>query len=55
MANFVSAGNAPGQPAGIFLIQVQVPEGISGANVPVSVTIGSGVSQSGVTMAIAGQ
>jgi uncharacterized protein (TIGR03437 family) len=52
-AMVVSATSAPGQPAGVFLIQVQVPGGIPpGSVVPVSVTIGSATSQTGVTMVI---
>jgi uncharacterized protein (TIGR03437 family) len=52
-ATVMSSGSAPGQPAGIFLIQVQVPDGVSGPAVPVSVMIGDQTSQSGVTMAVA--
>jgi uncharacterized protein (TIGR03437 family) len=51
-ATVISAGSAPEQPAGIFLIQVQVPAGTPGSAVPVSVTIGNATSQAGVTMAI---
>ncbi|HEY3742598.1 MAG TPA: putative Ig domain-containing protein [Bryobacteraceae bacterium] len=53
-ATLVSATSAPGQPAGVFLIQVQVPGDIQpGSTVPVSVTIGSATSQAGVTMVVA--
>ena len=53
-AEVVSATSAPGQPAGVFLIKVKVPDGAPSASVvPVSVSIGSAASQAGVTMAIA--
>jgi uncharacterized protein (TIGR03437 family) len=53
-AEVVSAGSAPGQPAGVFLVKVRVPDDAPrGAVVPVSVTVGSASTQSGVTMVIA--
>ena len=53
-ADVVSATSAPGQPAGVFLIKVRVPDDAPrGAVVPVAITIGSMSSQTGVTMVIA--
>ena len=53
-ADIISATSAPGQPAGVFLIKVKVPDDAPrGMVVPVSVTIGTASSQSGVTMVIA--
>ena len=52
-AEVVSATSAPGQPAGVFIIKVKVPDDVPrGAVVPVSVSVGSASSQSGVTMVI---
>jgi uncharacterized protein (TIGR03437 family) len=47
------AGAAPGYVAGLLQINAQVPAGVTpGSNVPVAVTIGTAVSQSGVTLAV---
>jgi uncharacterized protein (TIGR03437 family) len=46
------AGAAPGNIPGLFQINAQVPAGVPSGNVPVVVTIGSGASQSGVTLAV---
>ena len=53
-AEVVSATSAPGQPAGVFLIKVRVPDDAPrGAVVAVMMTIGSASSQDGVTIVIA--
>ena len=53
-AEVVSVGPAPGQPAGVFLIKVKVPDDAPrGGVVPVSVSVGSASSQDGVTIVIA--
>lgn len=53
-ADIVSAGSAPGQPAGVFRIQIRVPGGVSrGGAAPITVTIGSASTQDGVTVFIA--
>jgi uncharacterized protein (TIGR03437 family) len=46
------AGAAPGEIPGLFQINVQIPAGVQPGNVPVSVTIGTGTSQNGVTLAV---
>lgn len=47
------AGAAPGNIPGLFQINAQIPAGVAAGNqVPVSVTIGTGQSQSGVTLAV---
>jgi len=45
------AGGAPGQIAGIMQVNVDVPEGVSGA-APLVLTVGGVPSQSGVTLAV---
>lgn len=52
-ATVVSATAAPGTVAGVMLVTVTVPAGAaSGAAVPVVLTVGAGVSPTGVTMAV---
>ena len=48
------AGGAPGAPAGVMQINVQIPSGLSAGNVPVVVQAGSGQTQSGITVAVSG-
>jgi uncharacterized protein (TIGR03437 family) len=46
-------GAAPGEAAGVLQINAQVPQSVTpGSSVPVSITIGSIPSQSGVTLAV---
>lgn len=46
------AGAAPGEMPGVFQINVHIPPGVSGKQVPVHVKIGTSTSQDGVTLAI---
>jgi len=48
------AGGAPGAPAGVMQINVEIPTGLSAGSVPVVVQAGSGQTQSGVTVAVSG-
>ena len=53
-ADVISSTSAPGQPAGVFLIKVRVPDAAPrGSVVPVDISIGSATSQDGVVMVIA--
>jgi uncharacterized protein (TIGR03437 family) len=46
-------GGAPGQVAGVFQVNAQIPSGITaGAAVPVVVTLGTASTQTGVTIAV---
>jgi uncharacterized protein (TIGR03437 family) len=51
-ATVTYAGQAPGQIAGLFQINVTVPPAAGSGNVPVVVSVGSNSSQSGVTLAV---
>lgn len=51
-AQVLYAGTAPGLVNGLVQINVQLPEGVTGAAVPVLATFGQYISQSGVTVAI---
>ena len=52
-ANVSYAGQAPGQAPGIFQINVFVPQDVpSGAAIPITVRVGSGFSQFGVTVSV---
>jgi uncharacterized protein (TIGR03437 family) len=47
------AGGAPGSPAGVIQVNVQVPSGVTaGSAVPVVVTVGTSNTQNGVTIAV---
>jgi uncharacterized protein (TIGR03437 family) len=47
------AGGAPGEIAGLMQINAVIPQDIQTGNaVPVLVTVGSGISQLGVTIAV---
>jgi uncharacterized protein (TIGR03437 family) len=46
------SGGAPGEVQGVFQINIQLPPGVTGAKVPVVLTVGSAASQPGVTLAI---
>lgn len=46
------AGGAPGEVQGVFQINIQLPAGVTGLNVPVALTAGGVASQPGVTVAI---
>ena len=53
-AEVISAAPAPGQPAGVFLIKVRIPDDAPrGTVVPLSVSVGSASTQDGVTIVIA--
>jgi uncharacterized protein (TIGR03437 family) len=45
-------GEAPGLVAGVMQINVQIPAGVAARDLPVSVTVGSAVTQSGVTVSV---
>ena len=52
-AEVVYAGPAPGQVAGLYQVNAIVPQDtLPGANVPVTVRVGAGFSQPGVTIAV---
>ena len=51
-ANVVSAGGAPGLPAGYFQVTVTIPDGVTPGDLPVVVMVGSGSSQGGITVAV---
>jgi uncharacterized protein (TIGR03437 family) len=51
-AEVVYAGGSPGSVEGLVQINVVVPQGIPSGNVPVSISIGKGQSQAGVTLAV---
>jgi hypothetical protein len=52
-ANVLYAGAAPGAVAGLFQVNVKIPDAIqAGTAVPVSLTVGKDTSQSGITMAV---
>ena len=47
------AGAAPGEPAGVLQVNATIPAGIPrGTSVPITITVGTAASQSGVTVAI---
>jgi uncharacterized protein (TIGR03437 family) len=48
------AGGAPGAPAGVMQINLQIPAGLSAGNVPVVVQVGSAQTQPGITVAVSG-
>jgi len=48
------AGGAPGAPAGVMQINVQIPSGLSAGNAPVVLQAGSAQTQSGITVAVSG-
>jgi uncharacterized protein (TIGR03437 family) len=48
------AGGAPGSPAGVMQINVEIPAGLSAGNVPVVVTVGGGQTQSGIAVVVSG-
>ena len=45
-------GSAPGYVAGLFQANVTVPAGVTSGSLPVTLTIGNSVSQTGVTIAV---
>jgi uncharacterized protein (TIGR03437 family) len=46
-------GEAPGFTAGVLQVNAMVPESmVPGSAVPVTIAVGSGTSQTGVTMAV---
>ncbi len=51
-AKMLYAGAAPGLVAGVVQINVVIPQGIAGGDVPAEVTIGGLGSQAGVTVAV---
>jgi uncharacterized protein (TIGR03437 family) len=51
-ATILYAGGAPGEVSGVLQINIQLPAGVTGANVPVMLTIGNANSRPGVTLAI---
>ena len=53
LAQLKYAGGAPGEIAGLMQINAVIPQDIQTGNaVPVLVTVGSGISQLGVTVAV---
>ena len=50
--NFQFLGEAPGEVAGVLQINVTIPTTAPAGVVPLTVTVGSATSQSGVTIAI---
>ncbi len=51
-ATVLYAGAAPFEVEGVLQINIQLPPGVTGMKVPVTITVGSAASQSGVTVAI---
>ena len=51
-ATVLYSGGAPGEVQGVFQINIQLPAGVTGTNVPVLLTAGGAASQPGVTVAI---
>jgi len=51
-ATVLYAGGAPGEVEGVLQINIQLPNGVTGPNVPVALTIGNVTSRPGVTVAI---
>ncbi len=51
-AQVLYAGSAPASVAGLFQVNVMVPNSVQPGNVPIVITVGSGSSQSGATVAI---
>ncbi len=51
-ASVLYAGDAPGEVQGMLQVNIQLPAGVTGSNVPVMLTVGSATSKAGVTVAI---
>jgi hypothetical protein len=51
-ATVLYAGAAPFEVEGVLQINIQLPPGVTGMKVPVTMTVGSAAGQSGVTVAI---
>jgi uncharacterized protein (TIGR03437 family) len=51
-ANVLYAGAAPFEVEGVLQINIQLPPGVTGMKVLVTITVGSAASQFGVTVAI---
>ncbi|HZT37145.1 MAG TPA: IPT/TIG domain-containing protein [Bryobacteraceae bacterium] len=51
-AQVLYAGSAPASVAGLFQVNVMVPNGVQSGNAPIVITVGSVSSQSGATVAI---
>jgi len=52
-AEVTYAGGAPGQVAGMFQVNARIPADVpAGTAVPVTITVGTATSQSGVTLAV---
>ena len=51
-ARVISAASAPGTVAGILQVEAIIPNGVSTGAVPVVMTVGSGNSQTGVTLSV---
>lgn len=52
LAALLYAGGAPGEVQGVYQINIQLPAGVTGSNVPVVLTAGGASSQPGVTVAV---
>jgi uncharacterized protein (TIGR03437 family) len=53
-AQVISMGSVPGSVAGVIEVQVRIPaDSGGGPAIPLVVGVGSGVSQSGITIAVA--
>jgi uncharacterized protein (TIGR03437 family) len=51
-ANVTFYGEAPGFVSGVMQVNVQIPAGARSGNLPVSVQVGSNISQTGVTVSV---
>jgi uncharacterized protein (TIGR03437 family) len=52
-ATVVSAGGAPGKPAGYFQVTVTIPDGMPPGDQPLVIMVGNNSSQGGITVAVA--
>ena len=51
-ALYTYAGEAPGLAAGLLQLNVQIPANAPSGNLPITVSIGSNISQSNVTVSV---
>jgi uncharacterized protein (TIGR03437 family) len=51
-ASYVYAGEAPGLVAGMMQLNVQIPSNAPSGDLPITVSIGGGISQSNVTVSV---